>query len=132
MHAAALSRPFLDRGHALPARLPFAPSRTEYRPMTATPANVRELEGILKSVERGRYSAATNAITLADALRRAIEHLKTAEQHRSSVMWVLAALRQSMRPPRPSGGMWIIVDRDLHDWAMSQVAQLVGPMDGAQ
>lgn len=99
--------------------------------MTATPTTVGELESILKSVERGRYSAATNAATLAAALRRAIEQLKSAERHRSSVMWALAALRQSMRPPGPSGGMWLIVDRDLHDWAMGQVAQLVGPMDGA-
>lgn len=124
MHAQALV------ADVLPFRTP--PPRTEYRPMTASPADVRDLESILRSVESSRDHAITKERRLSDALRRAITLVRGANESRSAVMWVLAALRQSMRRPSVAGGRWFVVDEDLYRWAIEQVDQLVGPLDGAQ
>lgn len=109
---------------------PFPPARAEYRPMTGSKADIRDLQSILLSVETDRKLATTSERRLADALRLAITRLEEASESRSSVMWVLAALRQSLRRPTTSGGAWYIVDRDLYTWAVERLDDLVGPIDG--
>lgn len=119
----------------LPITLPRfrrEPAPSEYRPVTSSPHTVRELESILTAVQRDRSHPLTKESRLSTALRAAIDQLKAVEQQRSAVRWVLAALRQSMRKPSHPGGMWVVIDRDLHDWALGQVAQLVDPPDEAR
>lgn len=99
--------------------------------MTATQADVNDLESILRSVEASRDHPITKERRLADALRRSITLLKAVTESHSALMWVLAALRQSMRRPSVPGGRWYVIDEDLYRWACGQIDALVGPLDGA-
>lgn len=99
---------------------------TEYRPMTATKQDLDQLRGVLTWVRSnsGPAHSALRERMLADALERAIALLADPDARSSTLGWVLAALRQSVRRSPAGNNLWFVVDRDLYTWAMEQVERL--------
>lgn len=101
--------------------------------MPATPDDIRELRELLRWY-RGRKSTVqfdrdreTKAIVA--GLERALEYLEHPDRRINRALFILAALRQSMK--RGDGGIWMVVDRDLQTWALEQAEAMFSPVKPA-
>jgi hypothetical protein len=121
MHMQRMSAAVADF-HAQPhrANYPFGPVTIKL-PMPATPDDIASLRRLLDWA-KGRTLTPTER-TLYDALQRALFYLEEPDQRKNVVLYILSALRHSMRKLE-GGKMWAMVDRDLHNWAMEQIEDM--------
>lgn len=93
------------------------------------PASKHEIDG-LRSILRYARSLRTmdsTARMLADALERALAYLEEPDSRVNVMRFILGALHASMRKVPHSANVWHAIDRDLQDWAMRQIEDLLGP-----
>lgn len=137
MHQAAVAHPSTARPRAgelrEAIRLVREPFHANYPdgPFQATPmpASKHEIEGlraILRYARSLRHLDST-ARMLADALDRALAYLEEPDSRVNVMRYILGALHASMRKVPHSANTWHAIDRDLQDWAMRQIEDLLGP-----
>lgn len=132
-HAVALTDRRLDgvtRKAVRDLRAPFTPNYPD-GPFQAIPmpASKHEIDG-LRAILRYARSLRTLDTTdrmLADALERALAYLEEPDSRVNVMRYILGALHASMRKVPHSANVWHAIDRDLQDWAMRQIEDLLGP-----
>lgn len=92
------------------------------RPMPATKEDIEQLRALLRWARSTRADTLTREKQLADGLERALNYLGEPDQRKNVMLWILSALRQSMR--KLHGNLWVVTDRDLNDWAMRQLEDM--------
>lgn len=113
----------LEREHFQP-NYPAGPFQA-----TPMPASKHEIDGLhaILRYARSLRTMDTTARMLADALERALAYLEEPDSRVNVMRFILGALHASMRKLPHSSNVWHAVDRDLQDWAMRQIEDLLGP-----
>lgn len=90
--------------------------------MPASEDDIRDLRALLRWARSTRADTLTREKLLAEGLERALAYLSEPDQRKNVMLWILSALRQSMR--KLHGNLWVVTDRDLNDWAMRQLEDM--------
>lgn len=93
--------------------------------MPATKDDIEHLKGLVRWARTTGAKKHHADNVMAEALEKAIGYLEEPDRRRNIVGYVLAALHRSMRHVKDGNSdMWIVVDRELHTWAMGQIESM--------